>query len=84
MYISDFIRCVEEKVGSKAKKTSKGYSVCCPAHNDTNPSLSINEGADGTILLKCFAGCTLNEICRSVRVESKELSKNNLNIFVSL
>jgi hypothetical protein len=32
--------------------------ACCPAHDDTNPSLSLTEKADGTLLWKCFAGCS--------------------------
>jgi hypothetical protein len=30
----------------------------CPAHDDANPSLSLTEKADGTLLWKCFAGCS--------------------------
>jgi DNA-binding transcriptional ArsR family regulator len=30
----------------------------CPAHDDSTPSLSITEKADGTLLWKCFAGCS--------------------------
>lgn len=30
----------------------------CPAHDDRNPSLSITENADGSLILYCFAGCT--------------------------
>jgi DNA-binding transcriptional ArsR family regulator len=32
--------------------------ACCPAHDDANPSLSLTEKADGTLLWKCFAGCS--------------------------
>lgn len=41
----------------KVKSNGKGYQACCPAHDDRDPSLSISEGHDGRILLKCFAGC---------------------------
>ena len=46
---------------------SRGWSACCPAHDDTNPSLTIDEGEyDGNgnrkVLLKCWAGCTFKEI----------------------
>jgi hypothetical protein len=42
------------------------------AHNDGMPSLSIREGDRG-ILLKCWAGCSLDEICRSLGIEQKDL-----------
>jgi hypothetical protein len=32
--------------------------ACCPAHDDTNPSLSITETADGKLLWHCHAGCS--------------------------
>ena len=28
--------------------------VCCPAHNDTNPSLHLTETPDGKLLWKCL------------------------------
>ncbi|MEM9355837.1 MAG: toprim domain-containing protein [Pseudomonadota bacterium] len=34
-----------------------GYGMaCCPAHDDSKPSLSIKDGRNG-LLLHCFAGC---------------------------
>lgn len=34
----------------------------CPAHHDTNPSLSIKDGGEGRLLLFCHAGCSYAEI----------------------
>ena len=34
----------------------KGFKACCPAHDDTNPSLVITPTDDGKVLLKCWAG----------------------------
>lgn len=34
----------------------------CPAHLDDNPSLSISEGTGGTVLAKCFTGCSFKSI----------------------
>jgi hypothetical protein len=45
-------------------KSYKGY---CPAHNDRNPSLSLKEGRDGKLLLKCFAGCDFKSIMARLR-----------------
>lgn len=41
----------------KARRSGDGWMACCPAHDDSDPSLSINDGADGTVLVHCFAGC---------------------------
>lgn len=47
----------------KCKPTGPSkWQACCPAHEDTNPSLSISEGEDGKPLLYCHAGCSYEEI----------------------
>lgn len=38
-------------------KNRSGWLVLCPLHGDKKPSLSVKDGDDGRILLKCFAGC---------------------------
>ena len=45
-----------------AKKNGDGYTDCCPAHPDRDPSLSIKEGDDGRTLLLCRAGCATENI----------------------
>jgi Mrp family chromosome partitioning ATPase len=46
----------------KARTTTRNglrqVVACCPAHDDTNPSLSITETADGKLLWHCHAGCS--------------------------
>lgn len=37
----------------------------CPAHADKTPSLSIRIGRTGSVLLKCFAGCSRDAILAS-------------------
>lgn len=34
-------------------KNNNGWEACCPAHEDSRPSLSIHVNGDGKILLKC-------------------------------
>ena len=63
-----------------AQKSSSGYSACCPAHEDENPSLSIKEGCDGKILLHCFAGCPISSICGSLGLEMSDLFDSDLII----
>lgn len=38
----------------------------CPAHDDRSPSLSISETTDGTLLIRCWAGCGAEEIVNAV------------------
>jgi hypothetical protein len=38
------------------------HRAVCPAHDDLAPSLSIGEGSDGRILVKCHAGCTTEDV----------------------
>lgn len=52
---------------------SKKHLARCPAHNDKNPSLSVAEGNDGRVLLKCFAGCTLTDICAGLGIKQSDL-----------
>lgn len=48
------------------KRSNGGYSARCPAHNDSNPSLSVNEGDKGGVVITCFAGCELDQILASL------------------
>jgi hypothetical protein len=61
--------------GVKERKPGQ-WTARCPAHNDTNPSLSIALADDGEILLKCFAGCSLEEICSKLGIEPKDSFPN--------
>lgn len=53
----------------KAKRTGAGWAAKCPAHDDHRASLSIGEGEDGRLLLKCFAGCEFDAILKAAGVE---------------
>ena len=55
---------------------SRGANKCsarCPAHADRSPSLSLRVAEDGRILVHCFAGCTVHEICRALGLSVGEL-----------
>lgn len=39
------------------RKTANGFDVCCPAHEDSDPSLSIANGTTQPVVLNCKAGC---------------------------
>jgi hypothetical protein len=55
------------------RPNSGGRVSRCPAHSDGSPSLSIREAEDGRILLHCFAGCTVDEICNALDLTVADL-----------
>jgi putative DNA primase/helicase len=50
-----------------------GWSALCPAHDDNRASLSVAEGDDGRLLMKCHAGCNAEEIVEALNLEMKDL-----------
>lgn len=54
------------------------WTALCPAHEDTNPSLSINKGDKGpdTVLLKCHKGCSVGEITTAIGLSPAWLCSN--------
>jgi len=55
------------------RRVGDGWQALCPAHDDQNPSLSINVGDDGRILLHCYAGCATEAIVRVLGLELADL-----------
>lgn len=55
------------------KKSAKGFMVKCPCHDDGSASLSVGEGDNGWILLKCFAGCDTKSVVGSMGLSMKDL-----------
>jgi len=45
----------------------------CPSHQDRSPSLSVRETNDGTVLLKCFAGCGAADVVGAVGLSLRDL-----------
>ena len=53
------------------------WSARCPSHADKSPSLTITEGDKG-LLLKCWAGCTLEEITKALGLSIPDLFYDRL------
>lgn len=71
--------CVENFLSKlkKVKHTGSGrWIACCPAHDDKHPSLSVCEMEDGTILIKCWAGCGAADVISAVGLEFSDLFPN--------
>ncbi|MDP9362889.1 MAG: DUF3987 domain-containing protein, partial [Chloroflexota bacterium] len=56
-----------------ARKNGAGWKCRCPAHDDGTPSLSIAEGNDGRVLLKCHAGCETVDVLAKVGLKLADL-----------
>ncbi len=54
------------------RRASRGWLARCPAHADKNPSLTVKEGERG-LLLKCWAGCSLRDICAALWIKQQDL-----------
>ena len=51
----------------------RGNKALCPAYDDNQPRLSFAETEDGTILLRCFRGCDVADICSALGVRVSDL-----------
>lgn len=54
-------------------RSGKGWKARCPAHEDARASLSVSEGADGRVLLKCHAGCHWKAVVFALGMSGKDL-----------
>ena len=43
-------------------RNGAGWLALCPVHGDRKPSLSIHDGDDGKIFIKCFGGCSFVDL----------------------
>ena len=48
------------------RKVGQGWTACCPAHDDREPSLSIRD-ADGKVLVRCHAGCNQRDVIAALK-----------------
>jgi hypothetical protein len=50
------------------------WRACCPAHGGSNPSaLSVGIGNGGAVLLKCWHGCSAEEVAGALGLELGDL-----------
>jgi putative DNA primase/helicase len=48
-------------------RNGRGWLARCCCHEDKQPSLSLKDGDDGRLLVKCFAGCDARDILAELR-----------------
>lgn len=61
------------KTGKVPRANGGKWQACCPAHDDSSPSLSISLGDDGRALVHCFAGCGWREVLAALDVGASDL-----------
>lgn len=69
-----------EDAGCRPKrKGPRQVLASCPVpghgagHGDRNPSLSVTEGQDGTVLVKCHAGCHTDDVLTAAGLMARDL-----------
>jgi putative DNA primase/helicase len=55
------------------KRSGDGWEARCPVHDDGKASLSISVGQDGRHLLKCHAGCHIEDIVAAIGLTMADL-----------
>lgn len=67
--IETVIEALERAGCSPRGNDQRGYNARCPAHDDSTPSLTVGEGDEDKVLLKCWAGCPTEEIVAALRLD---------------
>jgi hypothetical protein len=62
----------------------QGRNWLCPAHDDRKASLSLSEADDGKVLVRCHAGCTVDEIVAELGLGMRDLFEEPLRGWGSL
>jgi hypothetical protein len=55
------------------RRSGKGYTARCPAHDDNQASLSVSEGERGKVLLNCHAGCSTESVVKALGLTMPDL-----------
>lgn len=71
----DAVSPLENVLGKleRVRKCGNGFQARCPAHDDDKPSLSIAEGDDGRVLVKCHAGCDPDVVLGAIGLDWRDL-----------
>src|SRR5438105_3499127 len=67
MLASEFALLVE-----KPRRSGAGYSCLAPCHEDRKSSFYFQDGELG-LVVRCYAGCTVEDVCLSTGVNVSEL-----------
>jgi hypothetical protein len=68
----EVVKRVLEKLDHVGRQ-GDGWTARCPAHEDSQPSLSVAQGEDGRVLLHCHAACSTEKIVKALGLELGDL-----------
>jgi len=69
--LDDVILALQAR-GCEPERHGKDWIARCPAHDDETPSLSVAEGDDGKVLVRCFTGCNYRAIRDGLGIEDAD------------
>ena len=58
--------------GCNPRQSGENWCATCPAHEDSTPSLTISEGADGRALVFDHAGCSTESVLAAIGMQLRE------------
>ena len=76
MTIDEVLSKLEQLGCSPVSSGTKTWMAKCPAHADSDPSLSITEADDGKVLWKCHAGCHQADVMDALGMQRSTGTKN--------
>jgi hypothetical protein len=53
------------------RRSARGWTARCPAHDDHHPSLSVTPRTGGGVRLHCFAGCRYGDVLATLGLEDR-------------
>ena len=70
MTVDEFLSRLDQ-----VKPSEHGWTARCPAHDDRHASLTVAEGANGRVLVRCHAGdgCSVDAIVAAVGLATADL-----------
>ena len=59
--LADWVSALQRE-GCRPQRSGDGYKALCPAHDDTNPILTLGEGDRQAVVAYCHRGCRFEDI----------------------
>lgn len=77
--MSGAIDVILERLDKPRRNGSGKWLACCPAHDDSSPSLQISERENGSVGLHCFAGCETPAVVEAIGLRMNDLFADSLS-----